>query len=66
MKTLPMSPAAIKELGNIIVKTAMEQVAKEAGVTHEQLLVLMAEDKRVSKRVQDYIVSGYNFAKSKI
>jgi hypothetical protein len=61
-----MSPAAIKELGNIIVKTAMEQVAKEANVTHEQLLVLMTEDKSVAKRVRDYIVSGYNFAKSKV
>jgi hypothetical protein len=66
MNTLPTSPAAIREIGNIIVKAAMEQVAKEAGVTYAQLLVLMAQDARVSKRVQDYIVSGYNFAKSKM
>jgi hypothetical protein len=66
MNTLPMNAVAIREIGNIIVKTAMEQVAKEANVTHEELLVLMAEDKSVAKRVQDYIVSGYNFSKSKM
>jgi hypothetical protein len=61
-----MSPAAIKELGNIILKTAMEQAAKDAGVTLEELPALMVSDASVAKRVKEYTVAGSNFAASKL
>jgi hypothetical protein len=61
-----MSPAAIKELGNIILKAAMEQAAKDAGVAMEELPALMLSDASVAKRVKDYTVSGFNFATGKV
>ena len=61
-----MSPAAIKELGNIILKTAMEQAAKDARAPLEELPALMVSDASVAKRVKEYTVAGFNFATSKL
>lgn len=61
-----ISPKAIMELGNIILKTAMEQTAKDAGVTMEELPALMLSDASVAKRVRDYTVTALNFATGKL
>lgn len=61
-----ISPKTIMELGNLILKTAMEQTAKDAGVTMEELPALMVSDAIVAKRVKDYTVTGFNFAIGKL
>lgn len=62
---LKMSPVAIRDLGNLIVSTAIEQTAKDAGVPTIQILEKLRTDESVTKRVQDYIKAGYDFAMSK-
>ena len=57
-----ISPMAIMKIGNMLHKAAMEQTAKDAGVSIEELSSLMESDASVAKRFRDYIVSGFNFA----
>lgn len=61
-----ISPMAIMKIGDMIQNAAMEQTAKDAGVTLEELPALMESDASVAKRFRDYIVSGFNFATSKL
>jgi len=61
-----ISPMGIMKIGDMIQKAAMEQTAKDAGVSIEELPALIKSDVRVAIRVRDYIASGFNFATSKL
>jgi len=61
-----ISPMAIMKIGDMMHRTAMEQTAKDAGVSLEEVRALMESDASVAKRFRDYIVSGFNFATSKL
>ena len=61
-----ISPMGIMKIGDVMQKAAMEQTAKDAGVSLEELPALMKSDASVAKRFRDYIVSGFNLATSKL
>lgn len=61
-----ISPMGIMKIGDMIQKAAMEQTAKDAGVSVEELPALMKSDRRVAIRVRDYITSGHHVATSKL
>ena len=53
-----------QELSKILVNSALEQVAKDAGMTVSQILALMLTDTSVAQRVAQYIKVGVEVAKS--
>jgi hypothetical protein len=61
-----ISPMGILKIGDLLRKAALEQTAKDAGVSVEQLPALMASDASVTKRLEDYMLSALNFAVSKL
>ena len=61
-----ISPMGIMKIGDAMHRAAMEQTAKDAGVPLDELRSLMESDAMVAKRFRDYIVSGFNFATSKL
>jgi hypothetical protein len=61
-----ISPMGIMKIGDMMHKAALEQTAKDAGVSLEEIRALMESDASVAKRFRDYIVSGFNFATSKL
>lgn len=63
---MTMSPTAIRDIGNVLLEAAFDQVAKDRGLTREALIFLKIKDDSVSRDVKAYMLSGLNFASSKI